>query len=304
MKAAVYSKIDAVKTLEIRDLPIPEPKQDEVLIKVRAASVNPLDWRLKSPRPGVDVAGVVERVGAAVTRFRPGDAAFGGGKGAFAEYACARESALAGKPDGLTFEQAACVPIAGLTALQALRNVGHLAPGQRVLVNGAAGGVGTFTVQIAKALGAHVTGVCSSRNIEQTLALGAERAIDYAGTDFTAGERGYDLLVDNVGNRPLSACGGVLSRGGRCVMVGAPKLLGAVMARLVEAGARSGFLRQKFTFMIAKVKAVDLDLLCGWMLEGKVTPVIDKVYSLARAAEAIAYVENGHARAKVVIRVD
>ena len=205
MKAAVYTKTKSGKVLQITDIETPIAKHNEVLIKTRAASVNPLDWRLKSRRPGVDVAGEVVAMGKRVTQFKAGDAVFGTCRGAFAEYACTSESALVSKPVNLTFEQVACVPIAGLTALQALRDKGDLQPGQKVLINGAAGGIGTFAVQIAKSLGAEVTGVCRTRNVEMVRSLGADLVIDYTQEDFTNKGRYYDLVLDNVGNRTLSA---------------------------------------------------------------------------------------------------
>ena len=205
MKAAVYAKAKAGKVLEIKDLEQPVPKNNEVVIRVRAASINPLDWRMKSHRPGVDVAGQVAAVGGAVTQFKVGDAVFGLCKGAFAEYACALEAKLVRKPESLSFDQAAAVPVAGLTALQGLRDKGHLQPGQKVLINGAAGGIGTFAVQIAKSFGANVTGVCSTKNVELVRSLGADRIIDYTRDDFTQDSERYDLLLDNVGNRTLSA---------------------------------------------------------------------------------------------------
>lgn len=303
MKAAVYTKSKSGKVLEILDVAIPVPKDNEVLVKVRAASINPLDWRMKSKRPGVDVAGEVEAVGKSVTQFKPGDAVFGMGKGTFAEYACASDSNLARKPESVIFEQAAAVPIAGLTALQGLRDIGQLQAGQKVLINGAAGGVGTFAVQIAKAMGAHVTGVCSMRNLDQTLALGADRVIDYTRNDFTTDEARYDLLLDNVGNRTLSDFRRVLTPRGRCALAGAPKELWAVFTRIAKAFAWSPFLRQKLVFFIAKLKGKDLTTLCDMMTAGKVTPMIDRCYPLTELGDAIAYVEDGHARAKVVIVV-
>lgn len=301
MKAAAYTKTKSGKLLQILDVATPVPKADEVLLKVCAASVNPLDWRLKSPRPGVDVAGQVVAVGERVTQFKPGDAVFGTGKGAFAEFACASETTLVSKPDNLTFEQAAAVPVAGLTALQGLRDTGHLRPGQKVLINGAAGGLGTFAVQIAKSLGAQVTAVCSTRNVAMVQSLGADLVIDYTQEDFTQAGIQYDLLLDNVGNRTLSALRRALTPHGRCALAGAPKELWAVFARLLQAYVWSPFLPQKFTFFIAKVKKDDLATLSELMKSGKVTPVIDKCYPLSAAAEAIAYVEQGHARAKVII---
>lgn len=301
MKAAVYTKAKIGKVLEIKDLEQPVPKDNEVLIRVCAASVNPLDWRMKSPRPGVDVAGRVVAAGRAVTQFKPGDAVFGAGRGAFAEYACAAEAKLATKPESVTFEQAAAMPIAGLTALQGLRDKGGLRLGQKVLINGAAGGIGTFAVQIAKSFGADVTGVCSTKNVELVRSLGADRVMDYTREDFTQDSQRYDLLLDNVGNRTLSAMKRVLKPNGKCIMAGAPKKLWAVFARIFKAVARSLFLRQKFTFLFAKIKRDDLTTLCELMKAAKLTPVIDRRYTLAETASAIAYVEEGHARAKVVI---
>jgi NADPH:quinone reductase-like Zn-dependent oxidoreductase len=298
MKAAIYTKGESGKSLHILDVPNPVPKDDEVLIKVCAASVNPLDWRLKSNRPGVDVAGRVEAVGRAVLRFKPGDEVFGVARGAFAEFACAPESKLVLKRAALTFVQAAAIPVAGLTALQALRDIGHLKSGQKILINGAAGGVGTFSVQIARSMGAHVTAVCSTRNVEQSRALGANRVIDYTRDDFLTDDQHYDLLLDNVGNRPLSAMKRVLAPRGRCVMVGAPKTMGAVLARILE-----GTLRPRFTFFVAKIKKEDLEFLCDLIQTGKVISVIDNCFPLTDAAGALACVENGHARGKVVINL-
>ena len=301
MKAAVYTKTKSGKVLQITDIETPIAKDNEVLIKTRAASVNPLDWRLRSRRPGVDVAGEVVAMRKRVTQFKAGDAVFGTCRGAFAEYACTSESALVSKPVNLTFEQVACVPIAGLTALQALRDKGDLQPGQKVLINGAAGGIGTFAVQIAKSLGAEVTGVCGTRNVEMVRSLGADLVIDYTQEDFTNNGRYYDLVLDNVGNRTLSAFRRVMTPRGRCVMAGAPKELWAVITRVLKALAWSAFVRQKFTSFFARLKKDDLEALCELMKTGKVTPVIDKRYQLSGTAEAIAYVEQGHARAKVVV---
>ena len=289
------------KVLQIQDLEPPVPNKTEVLLRVRAASVNPLDWRLKSSRPGVDVAGEVASVGASVTEFKPGDAVFGVAKGAFAEYACAPAAKLVPKPKGMNFEQAAALPIAGLTALQGLRDRGHLQPGQKVLINGASGGIGTFAVQIAKSLGASVTGVCSTKNIDLVRSLGADRAIDYTREDFTHDTERYDLLLDNVGNRTLSSMKRVLGPGGKCVMAGAPKSFPAVFARLLKAFLWSLFLRPKFKFFVAKINQEDLKRLAGLITSGKLTPAIDRRYPLAEAASAIAYAEEGHARAKVLI---
>jgi len=301
MKAAVYTKGKSGKVLELKDLDQPLPKKNEVVMLVCAASVNPLDWRMKSHRPGVDVAGQVVAVGERVTQFKPGEAVFGVCKGAFAEYACAPEDRIVLKPESVSFDRAAAVPIAGLTALQGLRDKGHLQPGQNVLINGAAGGVGTFAVQIAKSFGANVTGVCSTKNVELVRSLGADRVIDYTRDDFTHDSQRFDLLLDNVGNRTLSSMRRVLSPNGKCVMAGAPKELWAVFTRLCKAVAWSPFMRQKFTFFIAKMNRDDLMTLCGLINAGRITPVIDRRYPLTETADAIAYVEEGHAPAKVVI---
>jgi NADPH:quinone reductase-like Zn-dependent oxidoreductase len=277
------------------------PKDNEVVIRVRAASVNPLDWRMKSQRPGVDVAGEVVAVGAAATQFKPGDALLGAGKGTFAEYACAPDANLVPKPEGMAFDQAAALPIAGLTALQGLRDKGHLQPGQKVLINGAAGGIGTFAVQIAKSLGANVTGVCSTQNVELVRSLGADRVIDYTRDDFTQDNQRYDLLLDNVGNRSLSDMRRILTPNGKCVMAGAPKSLWATLTRVSKAFVWSLFAKHKFTFFIARIKREDLKTLCALIEARKITPVIDRLYPLSETAVALAYVETGHARAKVVI---
>ena len=303
MKAAVYTKGKSGKVLEIRDLEQPVPKDNEIVVRVRAASVNPLDWRMKTERPGVDVAGEIVAVGRMVAQFRPGDVVFGAGKGAFAEYVCASEAKLAPKPEGVTFEQAASVPIAGLTALQALRDRGHLQPGQKVLINGAAGGIGTFAVQIAKSFGANVTGVCSTKNVDLVRSLGADRVIDYTREDFTQDSGRYDLLLDNVGNRSLFSMRRVLSPNGKCVMTGAPKEMWKVLTRLLKAFAWPPFLRQEFRFFVANINRDDLTTFGELIKAGKVTSVIDRRYPLTQTADAIAYVEEGHARAKVIISV-
>ena len=303
MRAAVYTKAKSGKVLEMKDLQQPVPKNNEVVIRVCAASVNPLDWRMKRQRPGVDVAGHVIAAGGTVTQFKPGEAVFGICKGAFAEYACAPQATLVRKPDGLGFDQAAAVPIAGLTALQGLRDKGRLRAGQKVLINGAAGGLGTFAVQIAKSFGASVTGVCSTKNVELVRSLGADRVIDYTRDDFTQDSERYELLLDNVGNRTLSAMRRVLNPSGTCVMTGAPKDLWAVLARLFKAFVCSLFWGQKFKFFIAKLNRDDLVTLCALVEEGKITPVIDRCYPLTETAAAIAYLEEGHAAAKVIIMV-
>jgi NADPH:quinone reductase-like Zn-dependent oxidoreductase len=322
MKAVVYRRFGPPEVLQFEDVEKPTPRDDEVLIRVRAASVNPLDWRLvkgepylarlmmgiprpKVMRPGVDVAGELEAVGRSVTRFRPDDAVFGTCRGAFAEYGCASESALVTKPANVTFEQAAAVPVAAYTALQALRNKGRVRPGQKVLVNGASGGVGTFTVQIAKAFGAEVTGVCSTRNVEMVRSIGADHVIDYTQEDFTRGGRRYDLIIDNAGNHPLSACRRALEPSGTYVMVGGP-YRGWIdfLARLIQVPVLSRLSSQKLTMVMAKGNQEDLALLRDLMAEGKITPVIDRRYALSEVPEAISYLEEGHARGKVVITMD
>jgi NADPH:quinone reductase-like Zn-dependent oxidoreductase len=301
MKAAVYSKTRTGKVLEIRELDQPVPNENEVVLRVRAASVNPLDWRIKTDRPGVDVAGEIVATGKKVTRFKAGESVFGAAKAAFAEYACARESKITRKPERVTFEQAASVPIAGLTAFEALRDQAHLEVGQKVLINGAAGGVGTFAVQIAKSLGACVTGVCSTRNVELVRSLGADRVIDYTREDFTKDRECYDLLLDNVGNRKLSEMKCVLRPNGKCVVVGAPKKMSAVFTWIVKVFVRSWLLRQNFKFFIANINRDDLTNFGELIAAGKVTPVVDRRYPLNKAAEAMAYAEEGHARGKIII---
>ncbi len=319
MKAAVYDSYGPPDVLQIRDVERPVPKNGEVLLKVRAASVNPLDWRLMRGRPyilrlliglhkpntppGHDVAGEVEAVGGNVTRFKPGDAVFGTCVGAFAEYACASESKLAIKPASVSFEQAAAVPVAGLTALQGLRDKGRLQPGQKVLINGAAGGVGTFAVQIAKSFGAEVTGVCGTRNVDMVRSIGAERVVDYTREAFTKSTQRYDLILDNVGNHSLAACRRVLSPTGRFVIAGGPQV-GAILARALHARVLSWFVSQDFRFFAAKIDKADLTILGELIEAGSVTPVIDRRYRLSEVPEAIRYLEAGHARGKLIITLD
>jgi NADPH:quinone reductase-like Zn-dependent oxidoreductase len=310
--------------VQIANVEKPVPKDDDVLIKVRAASVNPLDshlmkggpylvrllLRLSKPkikRPGVDVAGQVEAVGKNLTQFKPGDAVFGLCKGAFAEYLCAPESAFVIKPENITFEQAASVPVAALTALQGLRDKGHIQAGQKVLINGAAGGVGTFAVQIAKSFGAHVTAVCSTRNVDMVRSIGADHVIDYTQQDFTKANptngKGYDIIFDNVSNHSLSACRRLLNPKGINLMVGVLSGRGIIslLTRLLTALIWSRFISQKFVFFVAKLNKQDLTLLSELMATGKVTSVIDRCYSLNQVPEAIRYLSEQHARGKVVI---
>jgi len=321
MKAIVYYNYGSPDVLKCEEIEKPTAGDNEVLIRVRAASVNPFDWHFmrgtpymvriqaglrkpKDKRLGVDVAGQVEAVGRNVTQFRPGDEVFGACRGAFAEYACASESALVMKPDNVTFEQAASAPVAAFTALQGLRDKGQIQPGQKVLINGAAGGVGTFAVQIAKWFGADVTGVCSTRNADMVRSIGADRVIDYTQEDFTKSGQRYDLFFDCVGNHSLLACRRVLNPKGIYIVVGGPdgRWLGP-LARMIKTLVLSRFVSQKLVaFFLARLsKDGDLAILRELMKAGKVTPVIDKRYRLSEVPEAIRYLEEGHARGKVVI---
>jgi NADPH:quinone reductase-like Zn-dependent oxidoreductase len=327
MKAVVYTDYGSPGVLQIRDVKKPVPNDDQVLIKVRAASVNPLDWHFmegtpyimraigvglrkpKDPRLGVDMAGQVEAVGKNVTQFKPGDEVFGGRTGAFAEYVCARaDRAVVLKPANITFEQAASVPIAAITALQALRDKGKVQPGQRVLINGASGGVGTFAVQIAKSFGADVTGVCSTRNLTLVRSLGADHVVDYTKEDFTKSAQRYDVIIDNVGNQPLSGFRRALKPGGICVMIGGggPSDGGLIgpMGRPVIALLVSPFVSQHMSMMMAELNKADLTILGNLMQAGKVKPVIDRTYPLSQIAEAMRYLEAGHARGKVIITME
>jgi NADPH:quinone reductase-like Zn-dependent oxidoreductase len=298
----------------LQEIDKPEIDADRVLVRVHAASANPLDFHevrgtpyfarpllgLRKPKDslrGVDAAGTVEAVGENVTEFRPGDEVFGSCRGAFAEYVLGRERSLVAKPARLTFEQAAAIPAAGATALQALRDRGGLQPGQKVLVNGAAGGVGTFAVQIAKALGAEVTGVCSTRNVELVRSIGADHVVDYTVDDFTRSGETYDLIVNAVESRSSRDLRRALTREGRAVLVAAPlrQLLGGVVL--------GPFMKKKLLPLMATIKKDDLLQLKDMVDAGKVTPVIDRSYTLAETPEAIRYVEAGHARGKVVVTV-
>jgi len=322
MKAIVHHCYGPPEVLKYEDAVKPTPADDQVLVKVHAASLNPLDWHFmrgtpylirvgtgfgkpKDPRLGVDFAGTVEAVGKNVTRFKPGDEVFGGGDGAFAEYLIIRENrALAAKPANLSFEQAASVPIAGVTALEALRDKGLVQPGQKVLINGASGGVGTFAVQIAKTYGADVTGVCSTRNSDLVRSLGADHIIDYTREDFTEGSEHYDVILDTVGNHSLSEIRRVLNPKGTLLIIGGPKgnWLGP-MGGMFMAVILSPFVSQKFIPFIAKLNKEDLVTLGDLMQSGKIKPVIDRRYTLSELPAAMGYLEEGHARGKVVIDV-
>src|SRR5437868_6199032 len=326
MKAIVYCDY-GLTNLKLENVEKPVPNDDQVLVRVRAASVNPYDWHFiegtpkilrlmgvglrkpKDTRVGVDFAGTVESVGKNVTNFKPGDEVFGGKGGAFAEYVCPRaHRAVALKPANVTFEQAASVNIAGVTALQAVRDKGKVEAGQKVLINGASGGVGTFAVQIAKSFGADVTGVCSARNADLVRSLGADHVIDYAKDDFTKGEQRYDVILDNVANHSLSECRRVLTPKGKYVMIGGgganeQGFLG-VMARPLKAMVLSPFISQQMGMMMADANQKDLTVLANMMETGKLKPVIDRTYKLDQVPEAIRYLEEGHARGKVIISVE
>jgi NADPH:quinone reductase-like Zn-dependent oxidoreductase len=323
MKAVVvrcYGSPDIVRLEEIAKL---VPEDDQLLVKVHAASVNPTEWRRmrgspypirmmvgmgspKQGRLGVDFAGTVEAVGTKVTRFKPGDEVFGSATGSLAEYVVKRQhESVVIKPANVPFEQAASVNVAGITALQALRDHGQLQSGQKVLINGASGGVGTFAVQIAKSFGAEVTGVCSARNVELVRSLGADHVIDYTSTDFTAGDERYDVILDNVANRSMSDLRRVLKPNGRLVIVGGGHgdWFGP-FALPVKAMILSRFVDQKLGLMIAQSNQADLQVLADLLATGKVTAVIDRRYPLSEAAEAIRYLETGRARSKVVVDVE
>ncbi len=310
--------------LTLADISRPVPDSNELLVKVRAASLNPLDWHFmrgkpyvmrlssglgkpKDPRAGVDFSGTVEAVGSAVTRFKPGDHVFGAGDGAFAEYLTIRENgAVVSKPDSVTFEQAAAIGVAAVTALQAVRDKGQVKPGQRVLVNGASGGVGTFAVQIAKSFGALVTGVSSTRNLDLVKSLGADHVIDYTMEDFTKGAERYDVIIDNVGNHPLLEYRKVLTPSGVVVIVGGSsenRWIGP-LGRFLDAAVLSPFVRQGFVMILAQLSQKDLTVLRDLMEAGKLRSVIDRRYPLAELPAAIGYLEQGRARGKVVITME
>jgi NADPH:quinone reductase-like Zn-dependent oxidoreductase len=321
MKAIVRTTFGSPDVLELQEIEKPGLADDGMLVRVRAASVNPADWYSLMGRPlfartlmgllkpkeqvlGVDFAGTLEAVGPDVTEFRPGDEVFGARNGAFAEYVCVR-NAVAPKPANLTFEEAAAVPVAAISALQGLRDKGQIQAGQKVLINGASGGVGTFAVQIAKSFGAEVTGVCSTRNVDLVRSLGADHVIDYTHEDFTRSDRRYDLMLDVAGSRSWSECKRVLNAHAILVVVGAPKgnrLIGPLshIIRLRLAALRSS---QKVVFFLAKMNKADMMVLRELLEGGKVTPVIDRRYELSEIADAFRYLGEGHAQGKIVITV-
>jgi NADPH:quinone reductase-like Zn-dependent oxidoreductase len=323
MKAIVYHEYGSPDVLQLEEIAKPVPNDDQVLVKVRAVSVNPYDWhsmegvpyiarvlafgpvKPKSTRLGVDFSGTVEAVGKNITQFKPGDEVFGGKVGAFAEYVVISEKFLVTKPANITFEQAGAVQIAGLTALQGLRDKGKIQPGQKVLINGASGGVGTFAVQIAKHLGAHVTGVCSGRNVDMVRSIGADHVIDYTKEDFSKSGQRYDVILDNVGNRSISEVRRVLNPQGKYVLIGGGGVndnrwvgpFGLVIKLLLL----KPFISQEMKMMLAEANKEDMTFLAGLMQSGKVTPVIDKTYPFSEIREAMRYLETGRARGKVVV---
>jgi NADPH:quinone reductase-like Zn-dependent oxidoreductase len=323
MQAVMYRCYGSVEVLELESVEKPTPADNEVLVKVRSAAVNPLDWHYmrgspylmrlmsgigapKDSRMGVDFAGTVEAVGKNVLQFKPGDEVFGGAGGAFAEYVTIREDrALAAKPDNVLFEEAAGVAIAGITALQALRDKGQLKPGQSVLINGASGGVGTFAVQIAKSMGAEVTGVCSTANVDMVRSIGADHVFDYKKDDYTKSGQRYDLIIDNVGNHSLLKNRAVLKPNGKLVMLGGPtgNWIGP-LTRPIQALVLSPFVSQEFIMLLARLDKEDMAFLAGLMESGKVKTVIDKLYGLQDIRAAVSYSEEGHAKGKIIISVE
>ena len=323
MKAIRRARYGGPDVLELRDVDKPVPGAGEVLVRVRAAAVNPLDFhylrgtprllrlqagltRPKEQGLGVDMAGTVEAVGPGVTRFQPGDEVFGSCTGAFAEYVTVpQDKAVAAKPANLTFAQAASVPVVGYTALQALRDKAKVRAGQSVLVNGASGGVGTFAVQVAKALGAEVTGVCRTANVELVSSLGADHVVDYTREDYSAAGRRYDVILDVAGSRSLADNRRALAPTGVLVAVGVPDNGNGFrpMARLGAMVVGSLGRSQKMLLLLAQAGRDDLVTLAGLLESGKVTPVIDRTYPLAEVPDAIRYLELGHARGKVVVEV-
>jgi NADPH:quinone reductase-like Zn-dependent oxidoreductase len=320
MKAIAYRRHGGPEVLEYKDIPAPVPADNEVLIRVRAAALNPLDWRMmRAPAllarlvgvstfgqfsvPGVDVAGVVEAVGRAVTQYKAGDEVFGAGKGSCAEFACAAETKIARKPAELSFEQAASIPIGGLTALQGLRDYARLQLGQKVLINGAAGGVGAFAVQLARWMDAEVTAVCSTRNLELLRSLGAHHAIDYTCEDFTRGAVRYDVIFDAIANHSFGDLRRVMTHNGICVGIAPAKGWFRMIVGMTTMIVMPLFVSERAKFFSAKARHDDLQLLAGLMADGKIVSVIDRTSPLAETAGAMRYLELGHARGKVVIAV-
>jgi len=325
MKAIVSCEYGAAN-LQLRELEKPAPLDNEVLVRVRAASINPVDghmirgsWLMrpmsgmrkpKNTRFGTDFSGMVEAIGKDVTTFKPGDEVFGAKNGAVADYICVKaDRAIVMKPNNITFEQAGSVAVAGLTALQGLRDEGRIQAGQKVLINGASGGVGTFAVQIAKSFGAEVTGVCSTRNVDLVKSIGADHVIDYTRQDFTRTDQPYDMIYDLVGNHSFSERRQILTANGICVLAGIggaglhPESGGRILGNFKTA-FQSKFTSQKFVFYIAKLTKDDLNVLRDLMQSGKVAPVIDRTYKISETQDAVRYLEEGHARGKVVITTE
>ncbi len=322
MQAIVYSCYGGPEVLELATVKKPVPGDEQVLVRVHAASVNPLDWhymrgspyimrlssgigRPKDRSMGVDFAGTVEAVGTGVTRFERGDEVFGGAGGALAEYVLVGEDrGIAHKPVDMSYEQAAAVAVAGVTALQALRDAAKVQALDEVLVNGASGGVGPFAVQLAKHYGANVTGVASARNEVLVRDLGADEFIDYKSADYTEGEVAYDVIIDNVGNRSLFDNERVMQPDATLVMIGGPPgdWIGPLI-RPLSAVVLNPFLEPNFAPFLSHLSAEDLEFLAERMEDGSITPVIDRTYTLGEVAEAIRYLEEGHARAKIIVRV-
>src|SRR6266536_4687623 len=330
MKAIVCTKYGPPDVLKLEEIQKPTPGDDEILVEVHAASVNysnlilvrgkpflaRLGFGLLKPKlkiPGSDIAGRVEAVGRNAKQFRPGDEVFGDlsncGRGGYAEYVCVPENVLALKPANISYEESAAVPEAALVALQALRDKGQIKAGQKVLIYGASGGIGTFAVQIAKSDGAEVTGVCSTRNLDMVRSLGADHVIDYTKEDFTNSDQRYDVILDNVANHSLSECRRVLNPKGKYVLIGGggvneSRWLGPGLTHAFKAMFLSKFVSQQMGMMLAELNQKDLTFLADLMQSGKVTPVIDRTYTLSELPQAIQYLEQGHARGKVVVKVD
>jgi NADPH:quinone reductase-like Zn-dependent oxidoreductase len=320
MKAIVYTKYGPPDVLQLEEVEKPAPMDDEVLVKIHAAAANPLDWHFMRAAPffmrfisgllrpknkilGADIAGQVEAVGTNVKRFRAGDEVYGDiFRRGFAEYVCVTEDKLVLKPANLSFDAAAAVPVAGLTALQCLRDQGQIQPGQKVLINGASGGVGTFAVQIAKSFGAEVTGVCSTRNVDMVRSIGADQVIDYTREDFTQNGQLYDLILDNVGNRSVSDIKRILGPNGTYLLNAySPALMLHLMLQIGSSKTGGQTMRNS---EVAKANQSDLEFLKELLEAGNVVSVIDRVYPLSEVAEAIRYLEEGHARGKVVITLE
>jgi NADPH:quinone reductase-like Zn-dependent oxidoreductase len=322
MKAITRSEYGPAEILSLNEVPTPEIEDTDVLIKVHASSVNPYDWHFVRGQPyvlratagfrrpknhymGIDAAGTIVAVGANVTRFQIGDSVFGLARGAFAEYAAADEKRLALKPDALTFALAATMPCAGITALLAVRDEGKVKPGMSVLVNGASGGVGSYAIQIAKSLGAEVTGVCSTRNMELVRNMGAADVIDYSSDDFARRPQRYDVVVDTIGNRSLIDLRRALKPRGTLIVAGGGhgKWL-QPMALLLKATVVSPFVRQRLSGVLAAVTTENLESLCALLTSGAVIPLVDRTYPLSETPAAVEYVEEGHARGKVIISLE